>query len=201
MAFLRRSDNAKPDYTALQVQTSTSTLPIPIVWGRNKIAPNLIWYANFKAVPGGSGKGIGGKGGAFGGGAAAADSYTYTADLIMALCEGPLTPGGELNNGVGLIWKDLSIYVQLELSLGSLPGSTPQEVWSYLAEFYPYNALSYQGTAILLGIGYNLGDSAAIGNHNVEVYGPLAKTGVNGIDADPAWVIQDFLTNAQYGCG
>ena len=70
MGFLRRNNNAKPDYTALQIQTSTSTLPIPIVWGRNKISPNLIWYANFQAVPGSSGKGVGGKGGAFGGGAA-----------------------------------------------------------------------------------------------------------------------------------
>ena len=86
MSFLRRNNNAKPDYTALQVQTSTSTLPIPIVWGQNKLAPNLIWYANFKAVPGGSGKGVGGKGGAFGAGAAASADYTYTADLIMALC-------------------------------------------------------------------------------------------------------------------
>ena len=202
MAFLRRNDNAKPDYTALQVQTSTSTLPIPIVWGQNKLAPNLIWYANFKAVPGGSGKGIGGKGGLFGGGAAAAAAdYTYTADLIMALCEGPLVAKGELLNGIGLIWKDLSVYVQLELGLGSFPGVTPQEVWPYLAATYPFNALAYQGTAYLWGGGYNLGDSAAIGNHNVEVYGPLAGSGVNGIDADPALVIQDFLTNAQYGCG
>jgi hypothetical protein len=201
MSFLRRNNNAKPDYTALQVQTSTSTLPIPIVWGQNKLAPNLIWYANFKAVPGGSGKGVGGKGGAFGAGAAASADYTYTADLIMALCEGPLTPLGEIGTGIGLIWKDLSVYVQLELGLGSFPGSTPQEVWPYLAATYPYNALAYQGTAYLWGGGYNLGDSAAIGNHNVEVYGPLAATGVNGIDADPALVIQDFLTNAQYGCG
>ena len=78
---------------------------------------------------------------------------------------------------------------------------TPQEVWPYLAATYPFNALAYQGTAYLWGGGYNLGDSAAIGNHNVEVYGPLAGSGVNGIDADPALVIQDFLTNAQYGCG
>src|SRR3984885_6092645 len=201
MSFLRRNNNAKPDYTALQVQTSTSTLPIPIVWGQNKLAPNLIWYANFKAVPGGSGKGVGGKGGAFGAGAAASADYTYTADLIMALCEGPLTPLGEIGTGIGLIWKDLSVYVQLELGLGSFPGSTPQEVWPYLAATYPYNALAYQGTAYLWGGGYNLGDSAAIGNHNAEVYGPLAATGVNGIDADPARVNQDFLTNAQYGCG
>jgi hypothetical protein len=119
----------------------------------------------------------------------------------MALCEGPLTPKGEIGTGIGFIWKDLGVYVQLELGLGSFPGSTPQEVWPYLAATYPQNALAYQGTAYLWAGGYNLGDTASIGNHNVEVYGPLAGTGVNGIDADPALVIQDFLTNAQYGCG
>jgi hypothetical protein len=193
MGFLRRSANDKPDFTALQIQTSTSTMPIPIVWGHNKIAPNLIWYENFRAVPGGSGKGIGGKGGLFGGGASAS-SYTYTADLILALCEGPIS-------GVGLIWKDLSIYVPLELGLGIFNGKTPQEVWPYLADLYPWQALAYQGTAIAWGAGYNLGDSAAVGNHNFEIYGILGGSGVNGIDADPALVIQDFLTNAQYGCG
>ena len=71
------------------------SLPIPIVWGRNKIAPNLIWYANFQAVPGGSGKGIGGKGGAVRRRRRGGADYTYTADLIMALCEGPIA-------GVGL---------------------------------------------------------------------------------------------------
>ena len=43
--------------------------------------------------------------------------------------------------------------------------------------------------------------AASIGNHNFEIVGPLAGTGVNGIDADPAQVIYDFLTNAQYGAG
>jgi hypothetical protein len=193
MGFLRRSDNAKPDFTSLQVQTSTSTLPIPIVWGRNKIAPNILWFANFKAVPGGSGKGVGGKGGLFGGGDAG-NSYTYTADLIMGLCEGPIA-------GIGLLWKDLSVYVPLELGIGIFNGTTPQIVWPYLAALYPYNALAYQGTTIAWAAGYNLGDSASIGNHNFEVNGILAGSGVNGIDADPALVIQDFLTNAQYGCG
>lgn len=193
MGFLRRNNSDKPDFTALQIQTSTSTMPIPIVWGRNKISPNLIWYENFRAVPGGGGKGAGGKGGAFGSGSGAA-SYTYTADLIMALCEGPIS-------GTGLIWKDLSIFVALELGLGVFVGTTPQIVWPYLAEFYPFNALAYQGTAIAWGAGYNLGDSAAIGNHNFEIIGILAGTGANGIDADPALVLNDFLTNAQYGAG
>jgi hypothetical protein len=193
MGFLRRGANDKPDFTSLQVQTATSTLPIPIVWGRNKIAPNLIWFANFQAVPGGSGKGIGGKGGVFGGGAAGS-SYIYTADLIMGLCEGPIA-------GIGLLWKDLGVYVPLELGIGIFNGTTPQVVWPYLQEIYPYNALAYQGTAIAWAAGYNLGDSASVGNHNFEVIGILAGSGVNGTDADPALVIQDFLTNAQYGCG
>ncbi len=195
MAFLRRNDNAKPDYTGLQLQTSVSILPIPIVWGRNKLSPNVIWYANFQARPGGSGKASGGKGGAFGGGSSAAQNYTYYADLIMALCEGPIA-------GIGTIWKNLSIfYSPLELGLGWFDGTTPQIVWPYLAALYPYNALAYQGTAYLWGGGYNLGSSASIGNHNVEIIGVYAGTGVNGVDADPALCIYDFLTNAQYGAG
>ena len=193
MAFLRRNDNAKPDYTSLQIQTATSTLPIPILWGRNKIAPNVIWFANFRAVPGGSGKGIGGKGGALGGGAAG-NSYTYSADLIMALCEGPI-------NGTGVVWKDLGVYAPLELGIGIFNGSTPQDVWPYLAALYPYNALAYQGTAIAWAAGYNLGDTASVGNHNFEILGPLSGSAGIGDDADPAQVIQDFLTNAQYGVG
>ena len=62
MSWFRRGHGQKPDYTALEIQTSASTLPIPIVYGRNKIAGNILWYANFQAVAGGGGKGSG-KGG------------------------------------------------------------------------------------------------------------------------------------------
>ena len=89
----------------------------------------------------------------------------------------------------------------LELGIGVFHGSTPQIVWPYLEERYPHNALAYQGTAIAWAAGYNLGDAAAVGNHNFEIVGILAGTGVNGVDADPALVINDFLTNAQYGVG
>ena len=195
MGFLKRSSSAKPDYTALQLQTSVSILPIPIVWGKTKLAPNLIWYANFQAAPGGSGKGAGGKGGGLLSGGASSSQYTYTADIMMALCEGPI-------NAIGDVWKDLGIYGLEQLGLGYFNGSTPQSVWPYLAAIYPYNALPYQGTAYVWGAGYNLGNAAAIGNHNFEVFGPLSGSMFHGIDdADPAQVIQDFLTNAQYGAG
>ena len=114
---------------------------------------------------------------------------------MMALCEGPI-------NAIGDVWKDLGIYGLEQLGLGYFNGSTPQSVWPYLAAIYPYNALPYQGTAYVWGAGYNLGNAAAIGNHNFEVFGPLSGSMFHGIDdADPAQVIQDFLTNAQYGAG
>ena len=119
----------------------------------------------------------------------------------MALCEGPLSPLGPYRRRNRMDLEGFIGLSSVRIGLGSAPGETPQPVWSYLEETAPWNALAYQGTAYLWGAGYNLGDSAAIGNHNVEVYGPLAGTGVNGIDADPALVIQDFLINAQYGAG
>ena len=87
-----------PDYTGLQIQTAVNTLPVPIIWGASKLAPNVIWYNNFQTSQGG-GKG-GGKGGLFGGGAS---ETTYSAAVIMALCEGPIT-------GINQIWKNQSVY-------------------------------------------------------------------------------------------
>ena len=124
MSWFRRGHGQKPDYTALEIQTSASTMPIPIVYGRNKIAGNILWYANFQAVAGGGGKGSG-KGSLTGGGGGA-QSYTYKADLIIGVCEGPIS-------GFGIVYKDQSIYFLFQLGLGSFNGTTPQDVWPYLA--------------------------------------------------------------------
>ncbi len=186
MSWFRDKSGQKPDYTGLQLQTSVSTLPIPIIWGQTKAAANVIWYANFQTHGGG-----GGKGGFFGGGSS---TYTYTADLIMALCEGPIT-------GIGIIWRDQSTYTLAKLGLSFFDGSTPQSAWGYLSAHYTIEALAYQGTSYVCAASYQLGDEADIGNHNFEIIGVLAGSGVNGVDADPAEVIADFLTNPQYGAG
>ena len=177
-----------PDYTGLSVQTAVNALPIPIIWGISKLAPNLIWYANFNAVPQTSGSG--GKG--FGAGGGAVSGYTYTADIIMALCEGPIV-------GINQIWRGQSDYTLAQIGLNLVLGTTPQTVWAYLAAKYPDHALAYQGTAYLSAAGYSLGDSATLDNHNFEVQALYYGTGTNGLDADPAQVIGDFLSNAQYG--
>lgn len=176
-----------PDYTGLQLQTSVNTLPVPIVWGKAKLAPNVIWYGNFQTQHGSSGSGKG----FF---RSSSSTTTYSADVIMALCEGPIA-------GLGLIWKGQSTYTLASLGFSLFYGTTPQAVWGYLAANDPAQALAYQGTAYVCAANYPLGSSASLTNHNFEVEGVFYQTGVNGIDADPALVISDFLTNPQYGVG
>lgn len=192
MAFLfgARGAALSPSYTGLQLQTSVSAMPISIAYGRTRLAPNVIFYSNFRSQKQTSGGG--GKGGFFG--SPTVTGYTYSADLIMALCEGPIS-------GIGYVLRDQSTFTLANLGLTLFDGTTPQSVWGYLATTYPNQALAYQGTAYVAAANYQLGQQADIGNHNFEVIGILAGTGVNGIDADPAQVIYDFLTNAQYGCG
>ncbi|WP_298353943.1 phage tail protein [Rhodoblastus sp.] len=182
-------------YYGLQVQGTSGAVPVPIVYGRNVVAPNVIWYQNFRAHASNGGKG-GGKGGAASGKSGASQqSWTYTADIIMGICEGPIS-------AVGWVWQSSPAPFTLNaLGLALFDGTTPQTVWSYLASTYPTEALSYPGTAYVCAPNWYLGSSGGINSNNFEVYGVLAGSGFNGIDADPAQVIYDFLTNSQYGVG
>jgi hypothetical protein len=80
------------------VQTSLQGLPIPILYGRQRLAPNLIWYGNFfwKTVQGGkkgsSGSGSGKKGGG---------EYDYGAAIMLGLCQGPISRTGAVWNTQG----------------------------------------------------------------------------------------------------
>lgn len=190
--FGSRSASISPSYTGLQLQTAVAALPITIAYGRTRLAPNVIFYSNFQSHKQTSGGGGGGKGGFFG--SPTVTGYTYTADLMLAMCEGPIID-------IGYVLRDQSTYTLAALGLTLFNGTTPQAVWGYLATTYPNQAIAYQGTAYVAAASYQLGNSADIGNHNFEVIGVLAGTGVNGTDADPAQVIFDFLTNVQYGAG
>jgi Putative phage tail protein len=204
------SQATTPDYTGLQIQTAVNTLPIPLVWGMSRLAPNVIWYNDFQTIPGsGGGKGSGGKGGLFSGGSSV--SYTYSAAVMLALCEGPIA-------GINQVWKNQSEYTLSSLGLTLYNGATPQSAWSYIASAYPSQALAYQGTAYVCSPDYSLGDTATLDNHNFEVqglrygsgYGQLqynsedatgSGAGYAFVDADPALVVSDFLTSPQFGVG
>ncbi|HTV89612.1 MAG TPA: hypothetical protein VME41_11410, partial [Stellaceae bacterium] len=199
------SPTTTPDYTGLQIQTAVNTLPIPIVWGTSKLAPNVVWYNDFRTYYDGSS----GKGGLFSSGNS--NETTYSASIIMALCEGTI-------QGINKIWKGQSLYTLSGLGLTLFTGSTPQAPWSYVASTYPSQALGYEGTAYVCAANYGLGDDATLDNHNFEVqglrcgsgYGQLQynssdSTGSGGgygfVDADPALCVNDFLTSPQFGVG
>ena len=184
----------KPEYTGLQIQTSSAQMPIPVVWGTSKLAHNVLFYSNFQAHKSKGTKGS--KGGIGGGGSKDQPTmYTYTADLALGLCEGPI-------HGVGFVWDDRDLSSPFALDFFVLPGTYPNATdWTYFSVFYPSYPLNFPGTAVAVGASVSLGTAASIGNIQWEIYGKYAATGCNGVDADPSMVILDFLTSPQYGAG
>ncbi|ACK51968.1 conserved hypothetical protein, putative phage associated protein [Methylocella silvestris BL2] len=193
MSFLRsaRSSSASaiPSYTGLQVQTSSNSVPIQIMWGVNKIAPNIVWTGGFQSTPQytkKAGKGGGGK---------TLSGYDYRAAFILGICEGPVYSVEKVWQGKGE--TDLSW-----LGLGLMYGATPQAPWGYVAAAYPAEALPYGGLAYAAAPAFDLGSSATLPPLAFEVYGQLSfHSGVTFFDSDPALIIQDLLTNPQYGVG
>ncbi len=182
-----------PDYTGLQLQTSSNAIPITIVWGINQIAPNIIWNDDFAAIPQYTSGSSGGKGG--GGSGATVSSYNYQTAIMLGLCEGPIT-------AIGTIWQGQSTYSLADLGWSAFLGTNSQTAWGYLASQHADEVLTYPGLAYVASPNFSLGSGASLSVSYVEVYGPLYESAViNAHDADPALVIQDFLTNAQYGVG
>jgi hypothetical protein len=208
------SGQSWPTYTGVQLNVAVNTMPIPIMWGAGKLGTNLIEYVDFsghKVSQGGKG---GGKG----------DSTDYTATLELALCEG-LVDSVPL---VLVNTNQQETLSQLKMTLipGAYP---EQEPWSYMVSAHPGNAYGYPGTAIIAVENYDLGESASVPNQNMLVVRqclatqrdnyfaaswckpdaiqrstyPIVSAAFpteSGIPtADMALVIQDMLTNAQYG--
>jgi hypothetical protein len=180
-------------YTGLQIQTSSSAIPIAIVYGVNKVSFNIVWTGGFFAVPQYAQKNPGGKGGS--GSGQALSGYSYYDSLVMGLCEGPIA-------SIETVWSGQSTTTAPALGLTLFKGTTPQIVWGFMTARFPNEALPYGGLAYLGAHNFSLGSSANLPSLNFEVHGRLADSCVvNGYDADPALIVQDFLTNSQYGAG
>jgi len=183
-----------PSYTGLQLQTSSNAIPIAIVWGTNRIAPNIIWNDDFAALPQYSANPRSGKGGG-GGTTYSVSGYNYQTAIVLALCEGPI-------DDIGTAWQGQSTYNLEDLQLSMFTGSSFQSAWGYLSSRHIDKALTYPGLAYLASSNFSLGSSASLGLNWVEVQGRLSgSTALNEFDADPALIIEDLLINAQYGVG
>ncbi|BAE50585.1 phage tail protein [Paramagnetospirillum magneticum] len=262
--------------SGVTIQTSCWGKVKPVVVGTGKLAPNLIWYNDFKQIAhssGGGGGGGGGKGGGGGGGGGSSTSYTYSCSLMLGLCEGPI-------RAIGSIWQgnDATATTLAALGYTAFLGAYGQEPWAHLAGYTtvteehtvpleapyqvtvdytgapfadhgvkygdgtpltavtdspaagqyavadgvytfsafdagaeaeisytaadqqpPSQALGYSGLVHIAAADYDLGSSASLPNHNVELFGFYSDSVPGHDDADPAAFVEGLMTSADWG--
>lgn len=201
---------------SMRIQQSAYGLTQPLVYGKNRVAANMFWYGDFKATAHTTTTKSGGKGGKT---KTKNTTYTYSASLMLGLCENKI-------KDIGIIWRDKEQIVtgNMPIIIGykrqgfnSLKPiieyriQTPIEqlgfelfdgdhnpVWGYLASKHPDEAVHYPFLGYVACANYDLGGSASLSNHNFEVISDITFSETIQ-DANPADVIEDFITNPRYG--
>lgn len=168
--------NGVGPFQGIQVQTSVSTVGIPIVYGLARVSPNLIWYGDFTSSGGG---GKGGKGG--GGGKGAGAQTNYAASIIMGICEGPIT-------SLVSVWINKKNETAAAAGFTVFTGTSSQAPWGYMTTNHPTQARTYPNTAYVAASKYTLDSGAQLPNHTFEICGGLPFTPAAGtiLSASPA---------------
>lgn len=183
-------NTTEPRLNSIQVNQSVYGAVMPLVYGTQRIAIGLMWYGAFTATPHTTSQG--GKGG----GGASSTSFTYSAALMLSLCEGPVS-------SPTTIWSDKDQKSLSELGLFFMSGAGGQAIWSYLTTNFPAQAIPYDHTAYLAGSSFQLGNSAALPNITAEVPGFFAGAASPlqlGGDVEPATILTDYCTDPNHGC-
>lgn len=183
---------------SMRIQQSAYGLTQPLVYGKNRVAANMFWYGDFKATAHTTTTKSGGKGGKT---KTKNTTYTYSASLMLGLCENKI-------KDIGIIWRDKEqIVTKTEGGVQLKPidqvgfelfDGDHNPVWGYLASKHPDEAVHYPFLGYVACANYDLGGSAALSNHNFEVISDITFSETIH-DANPADVIEDFITNPRYG--
>jgi hypothetical protein len=191
----QKVSSTAPEVSGLRMQTSARGRAIPLVYGQTRVAANVIWYGDFRAVEHRSRQSAGGKGGGGGGSPIETVSYSYEVAVQLGLCEGPV-------RGICTVWVGKNAGDLATWNLSHFPGSQNQQPMAYLLSrpeladaALPYRGTAYVGTGLLA-----LGDDPSLPNMSFEVD---SHFGVSDSvrDANPADVMADLLGNPHYGLG
>lgn len=126
-----------------------------------------------------------------GGGGSQVSGYKYSAALAVGVCEGPVS-------NTGVVWKDKERTTLSALNLTMFPGeSAPASPWGYLSTKHPGEAVYYPGLCYVCSPKFEFGNSADVPNLSFEVIGG-GRLGAFK-DAQPDYIVSDFVTNAAYG--
>lgn len=145
----------------LRVQTSAYGKTIPIVFGKQRIAGNIIWASDkttYEITSGGGGKGGGPESTATG----------YKVDMAVALCKGPI-------EGISKIWADGKLIVDCTGGSTPLIGQLYTGSNSQLPDATMESALgagnvpAYRGLAYIVLNDYDLGVAGRIPIFSFEV--------------------------------
>ena len=186
------NNTTAPRLAGMQIQTSTYGNPVALVYGRNRVAGNLLWYGDFTATAHTTTQSSGGGKGGSSSSKSTNTTYTYSVAAALGLCEGTIS-------NVYNVWADKTITTLSALGLSLYTGTIGQAAPSYMTTNHAAQAVGYAGSAYLFTGSYQLGSSASLPNHSFEVAG-LLSTGPNG-DAMPPSILIDYLTNAAHGVG
>jgi hypothetical protein len=158
----RTNAQTPPAATSLRIQTSNAGMALPLVYGRTRLAGNLVWYGDFAAIPHSSGGGGGGGGKGGGGGGGGVTSYSYSASVVFGLCEGPI-------GGVGTIWRDKEVIASDATQVVVVPTTVTESyavpgsgrvIVSHAGAFLTDGGVKSNGTPLPLGNGQGDGSYA-----------------------------------------
>lgn len=149
----------QPSVGDLRIQTSQYGAAIPYIFGRQRVAGNIIWASDKSTyeIKQKTGKG----------GGPTTVSTGYKISLLISLCKGPIL-------GVSRVWADGQLIVDARTSGSNLPGQlylgdmtqTPDPTYQ---SHVGADAPAYRGLAYIAMTDYDLGVSGRIPQFSFEV--------------------------------
>lgn len=157
------TEMAAPAVGDLRVQTSQYGVNIPVCVGVQRVSGNVFWATDKTAHQ--NKQTTGGKGG---GGGTVSYTTTYTTNLAIGICKGPIL-------GIRRVWANGTLIVDATTTANPLIGNlylgnnTQQPDSTMLSHLGAGNVPAYRGLAYIVLTDFDLGTTGAIPMFSFEV--------------------------------